>query len=70
MLQLVVVAGVVVLMCDGPDKSSKPKPNISLDIQLQDKILLQDKGQLANVRKEEEREASEFYRMRHNTGNH
>ena len=24
MLQLVVVAGVVVLMCDGPDKSSKP----------------------------------------------
>jgi hypothetical protein len=36
------------------------KPNISLDIQLQNKILLQDKGQLANVRKEEEREASEF----------
>ena len=36
------------------------KPNISLDIQLQNKILLQDKGQLANVRKEEEQEASEF----------
>jgi hypothetical protein len=38
----------------------RTKPNISPDIQLQDKILLQDKGQVANVRKEEEREASEF----------